>query len=64
MTEKGRRGVPDVFRDTIARGSSEQAILVKMDIVLEALRQVRDAADLAAAQTALDALDLTDIILK
>lgn len=64
MEEKGRRGAPEVFRDTLARGSAEQAMLIKMDVILEALRQVRDAVDLTAAQTALSALDLEDVELK
>ena len=64
MEAKGRRGAPDVFRDTSARGSAEQAMLLKQDKILKALRAIRDEADLASIQTALQGIDLTDVELK
>jgi len=64
MAAKGRIGSTGRFTDTVARKSALQAVLIKQDIILEALRAVRDGADLAAVQTALGLLDITDVELK
>lgn len=65
MAKKGRRDKTGTRnQDTIAAGSAEQAMLEKQDIILQALREIRDAATLGDAQTALGTLDLTDVELK
>lgn len=64
--QKGRQGAPSDlgFTNTIAPKSAEQGMLLKLDVIMDALAAVRDGADLAAIQTALDALDLDKIDLK
>lgn len=64
MPEKGRKDLRERAIDTIAAGSAEQAMLLKQDIILDALQAIRDAVDLTAAQTALTALDLEKVDLK
>ena len=64
MAKKGRPERDVEFTDTVPEKSAVQAILVKQDEILKALRAVRDEADLTAVQAALAALDLEDVELK
>jgi len=65
MEEKGRRGAPSEFRDTIARGSTEQAMLIKQDELIDLLKSLMAKLDADAGVTDTDyAATLTDLLEK
>lgn len=65
MAEKGRIGAKEPYRDTLARQSAEQGMLVKQDAIIDALKAMAAKLDADAGVTDTDyAATITDALAK